>query len=301
MSFIRSLTSQVFGGILLVSGCCIGSGMLALPVSTGGAGFIPSLVVLLLTWLFMMSTGLMILELNLRYGVGSNIVTMAERTLGTPGKLISWGTFLFLFYCVMIAYSVGSGALLSSSLEMLSGRRVPPWLGSFCLVVIFGICVYLGTGLVDRLNRTLMLGLVASYCFLITAGVSEIDLTLLERSNWSLSPFIVPVVIVGFGFHQLVPTLTSYFEGDSKKIKQVIIVGTTVPLIIYIFWELLVLGIVPLEGEEGLHQTLMRGDTATQALVGFLQSPWLIVAAKFFAFFALITSFLGVSLSFHPH
>ena len=86
MSYIRSLTSQVFGGILLVSGCCIGSGMLALPISTGVAGYLPSIIVLLITWLFMLSTGLMILELNIKYGQNVNIATMAETALVLPGS-----------------------------------------------------------------------------------------------------------------------------------------------------------------------------------------------------------------------
>ena len=298
MGYIRSLTGQVFGGILLVSGCCIGSGMLALPISTGVAGFVPSILVLLLTWLFMMSTGLMILELNIKYGQDINIATMAERTLGFPGKVISLATFLFLFYCIMVAYSVGSGSLFVSSLELISGESIAPWIGSFFFVLLFGTCVYLGTGLVDRFNRVLMLGLVGSYVFLIAAGISEIDITFLEKSNWEVAPFIVPVAIVGFGFHQLVPTLTSYCDGDSQKMKKVIIGGCTLPLIVYIFWEILVLGIVPLEGEGGIHDAFEKGETATQALVLFLQNPWLIVAAHSFAFFALVTSFLGVSLSF---
>lgn len=298
MQYIRSLTGRVFGGILLVSGCCIGSGMLALPISTGVAGYVPSIFVLLVTWLFMLSTGLMILELNIKYGKDVNLATMAERTLGFPGKLISWGTFLFLFYCVMVAYSVGSGALFVSSLEMISGETIPAWTGSFFFVLLFGTCVYLGTGIVDHFNRVLMIGLVTSYCFLITAGISEVDASLLVNSNWKASPFVIPVAIVGFGFHQLVPTLTAYFEGDSQKMKKVIVGGCTVPLMVYIFWETLVLGIVPFDGEGGIHQALMKGETATQALVGFLQNPWLIVAAQSFAFFALVTSFLGVSLSF---
>ncbi|MFT4552619.1 MAG: tyrosine-specific transport protein [Chlamydiales bacterium] len=298
MRYIRSLTGQVFGGILLVSGCCIGSGMLALPISTGVAGFVPSILVLFITWLFMLSTGLMILELNIKYGQDVNLATMAELTLGFPGKVISWGTFLFLFYCVMVAYSVGSGALFVSSVEMISGKSIAPWAGSLFFVMLFGACVYLGTGLVDHFNRVLMIGLVSSYCFLITAGISEVDTNLLANSNWEASPFIVPVAIVGFGFHQLVPTLTAYFEGDSQKMKKVIVGGCTIPLLVYIFWETLVLGIVPLEGEGGIRHALMKGETATQTLLGFLESPWLIIAAQSFAFFALVTSFLGVSLSF---
>ena len=35
---------SVFGGMLLIAGSCIGSGMLGIPIVTGVAGFFPSLL-----------------------------------------------------------------------------------------------------------------------------------------------------------------------------------------------------------------------------------------------------------------
>ncbi len=41
------------GSILLVAGTCIGSGMIALPMVLAKLGLIPSLFLMLLTWLLM--------------------------------------------------------------------------------------------------------------------------------------------------------------------------------------------------------------------------------------------------------
>ena len=53
---------HLLGGTLLIAGTSIGVGMLALPVATASGGFIPSIVVYLICWLFMLSSGLLILE-----------------------------------------------------------------------------------------------------------------------------------------------------------------------------------------------------------------------------------------------
>ena len=64
MTEAKNRSSQI-SVIFLVGGTCIGGGMLALPVSTSLVGFLPSLVVMTLAWIFMTCTGLLILEVNL--------------------------------------------------------------------------------------------------------------------------------------------------------------------------------------------------------------------------------------------
>ena len=82
--------------------------MLGVPVLTASTGFLPSLALFVVVWLFMATTGLLLVEVNLWFGDGAGLVTMAERTLGRAGKIFTWGLFLFLFYSVMIAYVIAS-------------------------------------------------------------------------------------------------------------------------------------------------------------------------------------------------
>ena len=57
--------NKTLGAILLVSGTTIGAAMLALPVVTGLAGFIPTALLFILFWAFMLFTAFLILEVNL--------------------------------------------------------------------------------------------------------------------------------------------------------------------------------------------------------------------------------------------
>ena len=77
---------RLLGAILLIAGTTIGAGILALPVSTGRAGFWPSIGVMLFCWLYLVYAAFCILEVNLALKHGSNIISMAEQTLG----LLTW-------------------------------------------------------------------------------------------------------------------------------------------------------------------------------------------------------------------
>lgn len=289
---------SLIGGILLVAGCCIGAGMLGLPVLSAMAGFKPSVAMFIVSWLFMMTTGLLLLEVNLWFKDEVSIVSMADRTLGMGGKLIAWFVFLFLFYSLMVAYVAASGELFSDFCDIWAGIAVPRWMGSLIMSVVFGMMIYLGTGAVDRLNRLLMLGLVLSYILLVLVGSAHVNPEFLKHEDWKEAVYVLPVLIISFGFHNLVPSLTNYFKRDAKRLKLTIIIGSAIPLFIYLAWEWLILGLVPLEGAGSFQEALSHGDIATHALKSAVGASWIVDVGQFFAFFALITSFLGVSLSF---
>lgn len=293
-----SSKGSLIGASLLISGCCIGAGMLGLPVLTALAGFGPSSLILLLSWLFMLTTGLLLLEANLWFRDEVSIVTIAKRTLGKTGQWLSWGIFLFLFYCVLVAYVTASGKLLADFGLNFGGREVSPWVGSllFCSLLATLICV--GTGAVDHFNRWLMLGLVAAYGVLLVFGASHVQAAQLRHSNWQAALFALPVAVFSFGYHNLIPSVSSYLNYDKKKLTLSVLCGSAIPLIVYLLWEWLILGIVHIEGLGGLRETLSEGNLATHALKETTGSPWVVIAAHSFAFFAVVTSFLSVALSF---
>jgi len=286
---------SLLGGILLVAGCCIGAGMLGLPVLSGQAGFAPSVFMFIVCWLFMLCTGLLLLEVNLWYGGEISIITMADRTLGRPGKIVSWFVFLFLFYSLMVAYVAASGSLITDFIGEATGYHLHSNIGGLLFCLLFGILLYLGTGAVDWFNRLLMLGLIISYVSLIVVGASHVNLDLLTHHDWSAATLVIPAVIISFGFHNLIPSLTTYFHGDVRSLKWTIILGSSIPLVIYLFWEWIILGIVPLSD---FKLALDHGEIATEALKNAVGASWIVKVAEAFAFFAIVTSFLSVALSF---
>jgi len=290
-------SNRLLGGILLVAGTSIGAGMLALPVITSFAGFLPSLALLAVCWLFLFVTSLLLLDVNLACPGEVNLISMAGRTLGFAGKVVCWITYLLLLYSLTAAYIAGSSSFFLQIFEWITGISAPTWLGPFPLLIFFGVFVYLGTKSVDWINRILMFGLILTYSILTLFLPSHIQPSLLQHVDSQAIWLAVPVVITSFGFHIIIPTLTSYLGHDVRKLRLTLLIGSLIPLFVYALWEFLILGIVPLYGDHGLIQTYLQGHSSAAPLSLIVQNKWISTAANAFSFFAIITSFLGVSLS----
>lgn len=291
------IKNKVIGGVLLVSGTTIGAGMLALPVVTGLAGFFPTLILFLLYWVYMTYTAFLLLEVNLWLGDHINMITMAKKTIGKAGEVVSWITYLFLLYLLTTAYLAGGAPVVVNSLEMATGLIIPDWAGAIPLLVIFGFFVYEGTKYVDLLNRLLMFGLVIAYSAMTLMMVPHVDYHLLSYSNWGNIWLAVSVAATSFGFHIIIPTLTTYMHHNPAKLKKVIMIGSIIPLVVYIMWEMITLGVVPIEGAFGIREGYLQGENGATLLSQQLGGSMVAVIAQMFSFFAIVTSFLGVTLS----
>lgn len=283
---------KVTGAVLLVAGCCIGAGMLGLPLVTAAAGFFPSLVAFLVSWLFMVATGLLLLEANLWFGKeikGINLMTLTQKTLGRKAEIFVALLFSFLFYCLMVAYLGGGGALIS---EIFG---IAPYFGSLILVAVFGVVIFFGTKQVDLLNRFLMAGLAVSYAGLVFAGVPCCRAENLSHASWGSAIFALPAMIISFGFHNLVPSLTDYLEGNERHLRIAILAGSAIALVVYLLWEGIVLGILP---PREVTEKVAEGAMVTTLLHNAVGNSYVLDLMRAFAFFALVTSFLAVALSF---
>lgn len=285
---------HLFGGTLLVAGTSIGVGMLALPVATAEGGFLPSIMIYLACWLFMLCTGLLILEACVWMPKDANLITLATRLLGRPGQIFCWLVYLFLFSSLMVAHVAGGGG----EVHEISGKVLPNWASTLLYVGIFAPAVYLGTLWVDRLNFLLMLGVIVTYLIFVLSSFSYVKLENLSHFNMAAAFGALPVVFTAFGYQSLIPTLMTYMNRDAKKLRLAIILGTSIPFLIYIIWEYMILGIIPTQGPNGLAEALKKGENAVAPLGAYLHNPTLVTIGHAFAFFAMTTSFVGISIAF---
>lgn len=283
-------TGSLLAGIFLVAGTAIGGGMLALPVLTAEGGFWPTTLLYFLSWIFMASTGHLLMEVCLFYKNEVNIVTMAGNTLGLFGKIFAWIFYLFLFYSLTIAYVAGGGNLIGYA---FGKETLSPLITSILFVLLFAPFVVFGPKAVTKINTLFVWGLLISFFLFVVLGINHVNSDFLKRVHFTKSFFALPVVFTSFGFQGVVPTLTNYLGRNPKKTAIAIWVGSFIPLLAYILWEALILGVVPLEG---LLNAKICGETAVYPLKDFLQRPSLFLIGKFFAFFAIVTSFFGVTL-----
>lgn len=290
--------SKFIGGILLIVGTSIGGGMLALPVSTAEVGFTNSVFFLIMCWLVMTVGALLILEVNLRLPSGSNMVSMAKSTLGIPGQIIAWITYLFLLYTLLAAYISGGSDVLGSILAK-AHIDLPNWLTSLIFTTLFSLVVYGGIRAVDYVNRGLMFGKLGVYLLLVVIISPHVNLTSLNGGSLRAITGSLMILVTSFGFASIVPSLREYFNDDVKALRKVILFGSLIPLTCYILWDAVIMGVVQRDGTEGL-VALMTNEHATSGLTSALSNAvnnqWITGFFGFFTSICMVTAFLGVSI-----
>lgn len=291
------------GSALLVSGTQIGAGMLALPLATGVTGFFYSTLLFLICFLFMLTTLFYLLEANLMtLKVNANLISMVKEHLGSIGQFVAWLSFLLLLYAVAAAYLSGGGSLVAVVLSAGWKTAVSPHIGVIVFLSIFGFIVVFGTRAIDMINRFCMIGLTLSFLLLLIFVTPNVNLENFRGGDPSYIWAAIPVVILSFTSHIIVPSVRTYLSGDVQKLKKALFWGSVIPLIFYLAWEFLIIGMLPLTGEHGLESigaSVHPVSGLTNALRHFLQLSWIAILVGLFSFFALVTSFFGVALSLY--
>lgn len=289
----------VISAMFLVAGTIIGGGMLALPLATGISGFWSSTFFMVICWLMMTITALLYLEVSLWMEEGVHVISMTSRILGPLGKAIAWVLYLFICYASLVAYTAGGAIQIDVAFNVLLGISLGKALAAILFVFLFGSTLYFGTKVVGRLNAILFLAMVGAYIALIGVGLDEVKPALLNYHNWNHAWFAIPLFLTSFSFQTMVPSLTPYLKRHVKSLRWAILGGTTISLLVYAIWQGLILGIVPVDGENGLAEALRRGEPATQFISKHVEGWHVGLIAEFFAFFAIITSFLGIGLGLY--
>ncbi len=57
-------------------------------------------------------------------------------------------------------------------------------------------------------------------------------------------PPAVSVMFVALFYHNIVPVIAVQLEGDARKIRQSIIIGSAIPLLMFLVWNAVILGSV---------------------------------------------------------
>ncbi|MFZ4673653.1 MAG: amino acid permease [Chlamydiia bacterium] len=293
MEITNKSSIPFWGGVSLVAGTCIGGGMLALPVETAQAGLIPSILGLFIAWGYMLLTGLLLAEATLWVKTPHpHMVSLSYKFLGHAGRYLSIFLVLFMGLGSLVAYTTAGAPLLGKVLNFFLNGRVSAGL-SICLFAgIFGAVFLCKERWVSKLNHYLVLGMIATFLVIIGIGIRSFH-NISFASNFSKIPLTFPLMLTTFSYQLMVPSLVELMQRDRKSLYRAIFLGSLIPLFVYLSYEIVVFGIVPLEGEMGLYHALENGLSSTAVLYHYTRSGFLAPFVETFAFLALITSFIG--------
>jgi len=296
-------TPSLFGGAMIIAGTVIGAGMLANPTATSGVWFTGSLIVLLYTWFSMLSSGLMILEVNTHYPHGASFDTMVKDLLGPTWNAINGIAVAFVLYLLTYAYIFVGGDLTAKGLGSTFGVKIPLTFGQLAFFLIFATCVWASARLVDRFTSILIGGMVLTFIWATGGLIADVKLPILfdtqapaGTSYWIYAATALPVCLTSFGFHGNVSSLFKYFKGDARKVAKSIWAGTLVALVIYVLWQIAIQGNLPRSEFAPVIATEGKVSVLIEALSKFTQTGSMDKVLTFFSYMAIATSFLGVTL-----
>lgn len=287
-------SSKIFGSTLIIAGTTIGAGMLALPLASAGIGFSISLMIMVSLWALMSFTALLMVEVHQEAHSNATLHTLAKQILGPKGKLLASFSMLFLFYALCAAYIAGGGAQFATRVTQWFGVQVDGALATTLFTLLVATIVTIGTSTVDKVNRvlfTLKIVAMIAVLFFLAPNVSQAYLLSMPLEQ-GLVVASIPVIFTSFGFHGSIPAIVRYLDGDTGSLRKAILFGSLIPLVIYIFWQIVTLGVV--KQDDLLANSALSGLIAQLAITVHQSQLGTLVGV--FADLALLTSFLGVSL-----
>ena len=264
--------------IALVAGTTVGAGILALPAFTIRAGFLPSSTILIGAWLYMVTTGLLIAEVNLNLAGKSHrpdggIIAMAGKTIGSTGASVAGVAYAGLHYALLVAYIAQGGDILTSGLQGVIGGGVelPRQLAPVLFTATLGGALAFGNKKwLDQANDALVGVVVLTFLGLVALAGPRADPSALLHADWSSCIASIPVMFVALVrtlercrcmqtnlsltsfpsqtkptrqvYHNIIPVISYRLKGDAEKIRTSVVVGSGIPLLMFLAWNAVVLG-----------------------------------------------------------
>lgn len=291
--------TSVLSGGMIIAGTAIGAGMLANPTATSGVWFAGSLLVLLYVWLCMSLSGLMLLEARLHFPAGASFHSMVKQLLGPRWNALCAFSLVFVLYSLTYAYIFVGGGITQSLIE--PAIEVPRPLAATLFIAVLAVFVVASTQWVARLS-TLLIGAMV-VCFLLAVARIFPQVSHAVLLNNEGQPFYgrylwlaLPVCLASFGFHGNVPGLVDYHQGNAKAVAQSLWLGSGLALALYVLWQVAVQGTLPRHAFAPV--LAADGDVAVllQAMSGYLSTTGMGQWLHAFAYFAIVSSCLGVTL-----
>lgn len=292
------MQNKTLGSTLIVAGTTIGAGMLAMPLTSAGIGFGFTTLLLVSLWLLLAFSALLFVEAYQTVDSDVGLGTLAEKYYGTFGRIVSTAVLVIFLYAILAAYVSGASSIFGGVLPTIVDKDTTIKVAGVIFTLFFGSFIVSGTTSVDVANRIIFFTKMLAFIVVLGLLLPKVSIeNLLEMPiDKALLISALPIFFTSFGFHGSIPSLNKYLEGNVKALRISILVGTAIPLVAYLLWQLATHGV--------LNQTqflaLLDKDPTLNGLAEAAHevtgSAWIGITVRVFSAAALITSFLGVAL-----
>lgn len=293
-----------FWGIMVIAGTVIGGGMFALPVDLAGAWFFWGAFILIIAWFSMMHSGLLLLEANLNYPVGSSFNTITKDLIGNKWNIISGITVAFVLYILTYAYISANGAIISETITINSGMHVNPRIVGICTAIFVASILWVSSLAASRIT-SLFLGIkILAFIIVFGSFFFQVDYSILRdivasESHNTYLPYIfmaVPVCLASFGFHGNIPSLIICYGKRKDKLIKSVVFGSLLALVIYLFWIYCTMGNIHRSNFKEIIASGGNVDSLVRSFLGTNPRGIIEFFLLTFSNLAVASSFFGVTL-----
>ena len=277
----------------LVVGNLIGAGILALPISLGLVGAIPSLIsILLYSSMMLFTADVLAREAGEAKDEHFDYPSLYGHYLGKFGKWIAIATNAILLYGVLIAY-ISGGTQIMSDILGITGTHIHV---ALVLSTIFVVLTIMDLSIIHKYNTVLIVGLFIAFVGLIVLSLPNISSSRLVETHWQYFGLTIPLVVTASHFHNIIPTLCKELNWDVALLRKAMIFGMIAAAIMNIAWTFCGIGCLERGGENGLVTAYVNNLPATVPMSNVLNSNVFTLLAVIFSMVAITTSFLANGL-----
>ena len=281
--------NKLLVAITTLVGTIVGAGILGIPYVLAKAGFFYGSLIILIIGVAFLFLNLFAGEVVLRTKEQHQLTGYAEKYLGTNGKRFMALGMLINIYGALPAYLIGEGTTLHAIFKFGS-----PLLYTLIFFAIAFLIIYRGIKATGKTELFLIFLLFLVVIFICLFSFQEISFSNLSIFNPAF--FFLPygVIIFAFMASPAIPELQEILGKEKKKMKKTIIIGSLIPIFLYLIFAFIIVGVV---GVNQFDQLEPNQRIATVALQIYSQ-PLLGLFANILAVLAMFTSFLtlGVAL-----
>lgn len=156
-------------------------------------------------------------------------------------------------------------------------------------MLLGGLCAFGSQRIIGAVNGVLVLGIIISFIVLVVVASGDLKWEALLRANFEAAPQSIPIIALSFVYQNVVPVLCTNLEGNLSKVRTAIVLGSAIPLGLFLVWNAVILGTLPgLGAESNRVFDPLQQLRSTNGIVGPIVDT--------FSLLAIATSYIGFVL-----
>lgn len=273
-------TQSVSSAVFMITGMSIGAGALGLPYVVAQVGLKIGLVYILVLGLIMMFLNLMIGEVAERTKEPMHIPGFAGKYLSPNARRLVSLMIILSSFGSLLAYLIGEGSVLA---EFFGGNQV--WWGVLFWSVT-SVLIWRGletVKVIEKIISLIVIFLMTGLSFYLLKDFNSVNLGYV---NWRSIFLPYGVILFSLSATPAIAEAHALLPGDSAKFKKAIIIGSLIPIILYMLFALAVVGVTGF-------------DTTGVATIGIgiKMGKGALIVGNIFAALAMFTCYIGMGVS----